>query len=301
MKKALLIALTLIPVLFACKKNNDAVVQMEPAKNARNAAKVDVSANPISVKLPGDRSVSIEKIDFLRSGRYVAEARESVPNPTSMSTKGSTGVIILTGKYTYTDGKYKTTGELTVTVELNETAKTVTVTDTQGAKTVPAEIDEGSEPEDLTPQENNVYRTWKINHVILSGFAKLGSTSARATSVTALVNVLKEKGIAFKAEDEAKIVAHDIKEISLDEGVICISFTNADAFKGTFNLENVSSISSFSYKMQTTSGGDQLISAEANGTVEFSGNQAIINLELKTNMQELGNGNAKIVLDAVSD
>lgn len=273
MKKVLIIALAILPVLFACKKSGTATdTTLETPKFAKEAAKVEIK-NPINVTAKG-QTVALQAINFMRSGRYVAKG----------TITKATETIVLTGTYTVTNGTYSMTGDVSATVTITTSGSEDTVT--VNGETSPADVTESNIQEGST--QDKICRTWKLDHMILD-FAKLGG-KARYENMAEIVNDIKNHNIELSAENEQKIKNHEIKEITLDEGVICVTFANADAFMGSWNLSG----SSFSYNFENFEG--SLFSGSASGTVDFSGEKAIISVNLTTSIEKLGNGSAELTL-----
>ena len=138
MKKLLIIALAVIPVLFACKKSNTTPTtpDLETPTYAKQAAKVELST-PITLKTKKGNA-AIKKIDFLRGGSYIAEA---------IIAKADEQTTTLTGTWTFTAGKgYVIKGEIEATVSVDKSggsSATVTVTTTEeGAQTSQATVEE---------------------------------------------------------------------------------------------------------------------------------------------------------------
>lgn len=275
MKKVLIIALAILPVLFACKKSGSTTTDttLETPKFAKEAAKV-VIQNPISVTAKGGQTVAISAINFMRSGRYVA---------TGTVTK-ATETIVLTGTYTMNNGSYSMTGDVTATVTITTSGSEDSVT--VNGETSPADVTESNIQEGST--QDKICRTWKLDHMILD-FAKLGG-KARYDTMAEIVADIKAHEITLTAENEQKIKDHEIKEITLDDGVICVTFVNAEAFSGSWNLSG----NSFSYSIENFEG--SLFSGQASGTIDFSGEKAIISVSLTTSIESLGNGTAELTL-----
>ena len=288
MKKLLIVALAIIPVLFACKKSSTTPVSnLETPKYAAQAAKVEIK-KPIKVtSKKGD--VEIKKIDFLRSGRYVAEA--------AIVTKAEENTITLTGTWTYTEGKgYEVKGDIEATVAVSSASSSeasVTITTTaEGAQTSEAKVEETKVQAGST--EDKIYRTWKIDHIILSEFSKLGSTSVRATSISTLVTEIKNKGINL-GNAEANLLEHEINEITFDEGVMLILFKNGTSFKGNLpNLGASGSATKFTFDLSSLS--DKI--GNVSGTIDFKGDNAVVSINVP-DIESIGSGKAEVTLAQV--
>ena len=285
MKKALILALAVLPVLFACNKNNANTngANLETPKNAKDAAKVTISQSAeVKVTTKDKKEVALKEINFMRSGRYIAVAE-------LIETKAS-NTVTLAGTYSFSNGKYSLSGDLTVTVSTTETSVSVTTssgeTQTADATVTASTVQEGS-------TQDKICRTWVIDHLILN-FEKLGG-EARYDSIKEIVNDIKAHKIELKPEQEQAILNHDIKEITLDEGIICVTFANAEPFKGSWQL---SANNTFSYKIENFNG--SVFSAEANGTISFNGDLAVVDIVVKSDVKDLGNGTAKLTLKAVN-
>lgn len=273
MKKALIFALAALPVLFACKKSGTEATNLETPQLAKEAAKV-VIKNPISVTTKDNKTIELKEINFMRSGRYVAQG---------LITKANEPVIVLTGKWTSSNGKYSVTGDITATITI--TSNSIDVNGQSSAADISkSNIQAGS-------TQDKISRSWKLDHIILD-FAKLGG-KARYDSMAEIVTDIKAHKIELSAANEKLILDHEIVEISLDEGIICVTFKNADAFKGSWNISGTS----FNYTIDNFEGA--LFNAQASGSVNFSGNNAVITMNLKTNIEQLGNGSAELTLTEV--
>ena len=283
MKKVLIIALALLPVFFACKKNNavEPKTTLETPKEAAMAAKLTLK-DPITVTTKSAK-VAIQTINFLRSGRYVAKGT---------ITKAEGDAVTLTGTWTYTKDKgYSVNGDVTATVTVASDNSTVSVTTSEGTQQSSATVQQTTVQAGST--EDMIYRTWKIDHIILSEFAKLGSTAVRASSITALVTELGKKGIEISEDAKQKLIDHEIKEITLDEGVFLVLFKNEESFSSTLPKEAGSSTLSF----DLSSLSDKL-DKPIKGSIEFKGNNAVVTLQVP-DIQNLGSGKAEVTLTAV--
>ena len=284
MKKALILALAVLPVLFSCNKSNTngGGAKLETPKNANEAAKVTISESAeVKVTTKDQKEVALKEINFMRSGRYIATAED-------IGTKAS-NVITLAGTFTFSNGKYTLSGDLTVTVSTTSSSVTVTTsageTQTADATVTPSNVPEGS-------TEDKICRTWTIDHIILN-FEKLGGT-ARYDNIVEIVNDIKAHKIDLKEDQEKAILNHDIKEITLDKDIICVTFANAEPFKGSWQL---SANNSFSYKIENFNG--SVFNAEATGTISFNGELAVVDIVVKSDIKDLGNGTAQLTLKAV--
>ena len=226
MKKLLIIALAIIPVLFACKKGSTTPTtpDLKTPTYAKQAAKVELST-PITLKTTKGKAVSIKKIDFLRGGSYIAEA---------IIAKADEQTTTLTGTWTYTDGKgYDIKGEIVATVAVDKSGAKTTVTVTtsaEGAQSSEATVEETKVQEGST--EDKIYRDWTIAKIVLADFEKLGSASVVATSLTSMVSEIEKKGVNISADAKQKLLDHEVTKISLDEGVMLVIFKNEESFKG---------------------------------------------------------------------
>lgn len=280
MKKVLIFALAVLPVLFACKKTTN-TSDMETPKFAEKAAKLELK-NAIPVTTKDNKTVALQEINFMRSGRYVAEG---------VITKAET--VTLSGTWTYDNGKgYVMTGDVTgsVTVTGSGSSSEVTVTTSSGAQTSQANV-EGSK---VTPgsTEDKIFRSWKISKIVLKEFEKLGSASITATSITSMVTEL-EKKIEIPSDAKAKLLAHEVTEISFDEGVMLIKFKDGSSFKG--EMDKLSgSATSFSYDLSAFIENTDPVK----GSIEFSGDNAIITLDVP-NIKSMGTGKVVLTLAQV--
>lgn len=280
MKKVLLIALAVLPVLFACSKgstgNDEKPSDLTLPKWAEKAAKVVLNADkPITVSTTQGQT-TVTEINFLRSGVYVAKG--------NTSTKADTDVT-LTGNYTVgQDGAYVLTGDISATISTSNNSVTVDGGDPIPATVTPATVTAGT-------TEDKLCRTWKLDHMILKNFEKLGSAGIRVTSVSGLVKTLKEKGITLDGDVEARVLSHEIKEISLGKDLICITFTAANTFVGSWSFSGTS----FSYDFKGDMNGD-ILAASASGTLEFSEKSVTITMNITSENKDLGNGTCIIKL-----
>ena len=277
MKKLLILTLATLPMLFACNKGSKVPETMDKPTYAEQSAKVEID-NPIPVKTKDGRDVYLKEVNFMRSGRYVAEAIIS-------RVKSEDEITILSGTYTFTSGNYVTSGDLTVTMNVKE--ETITIGNAISSGTVThTDIPEGSLMDQLA-------RTWKLDHYILN-FKALGG-SARYENIGELVTDMLAHKINISSETAARIREHEVKEITVDAGIITVSFTQAEAFKGQFMLDN-SGI--FSFKFEGQGMDSDIFEAEASGKVTVTGDKVVIKMEVKSNLEDLGNGSAEIHLVA---
>jgi hypothetical protein len=287
MKKALFMALAVLPVLFACNKNNSSTdtSTLEPPKNAKEAKKVVVKEE-IKITTSDKKELSLKEINFMRSGRYVAVAEILLK---------ASNEIVLTGTYTVSNGNYTVTGDINATI--STTSDTITYTDTASgeeqtspATVTPSNVQEGS-------AQDKAYRTWKLqgdSNAIILEFQSLGG-KAKYANISNLVNDLVNHEITIDQQKKEKLLGYDIVDISLDNNEIVINFSKANPFKGSFILsDNLT----FSYDLSAFMTGD-VFQAKANGSIAFEGNKAVITMNVNSNIEKLGNGTATITLVAV--
>lgn len=288
MKKVLIMALAVLPVLFACNKNTPTPTDstLTPPKNANDAKKVVVKQEILVTSTATQKELALKEINFMRSGRYVAVAEEIVK---------ASNQIVLTGTYTVSNGTYTVTGDIKATISTTNDSITVT-DDTTGeeqssaATVTPSNVPEGS-------AQDKAYRTWKLqpdNNAIILEFESLGG-KAKYANVSNLVNDLVNHNITIDEQKKQTLLGYDIKEISLDNGEISVIFTVAKPFKGTFILGNNLT---FSYDLSAFMTGD-VFEAKANGTIAFEANKAVVSMDVNSNIKGLGNGKATITLVAV--
>lgn len=288
MKKALFMALAVLPVLFACSKNNSSTdtSTLEPPKNAKEAKKVVVKEE-IKITTSDKKELSLKEINFMRSGRYVAVAEILLK---------ASNEIVLTGTYTVSNGNYTVTGDINATI--STTSDTITYTDTASgeeqtspATVTPSNVQEGS-------AQDKAYRTWKLqgdSNAIVLEFVSLGG-KAKYANISNLVNDLVNHEITIDQQKKEKLLGYDIVDISLDNNEIVINFSKADPFKGSFILsDNLT----FTYDLSAFMTGD-VFQAKANGSIAFEGNKAVITMNVNSNIEKLGNGTATITLVAVN-
>lgn len=288
MKKALFMALAVLPVLFACSKNNSSTdtSTLEPPKNAKEAKKVVVKEE-IKITTSDKKELSLKEINFMRSGRYVAVAEILLK---------ASNEIVLTGTYTVSNGNYTVTGDINATI--STTSDSITYTDTASgeeqtspATVTPSNVQEGS-------AQDKAYRTWKLqgdSNAIVLEFVSLGG-KAKYANISNLVNDLVNHEITIDQQKKEKLLGYDIVDISLDNNEIVINFSKADPFKGSFILsDNLT----FTYDLSAFMTGD-VFQAKANGSIAFEGNKAVITMNVNSNIEKLGNGTATITLVAVN-
>ncbi len=272
MKKVLFLSLTL-PLLFACNKADDST-SFDTPTYAEASAKVVIN-EPLNLSI-GNDEVVLQEINFMRSGRYVIEG---IAAPSKSVDEKYYGY----GTFTVNGNTYTLSGDVKLTVTVGD--KTITVSgNTVSATTTHTEIPAGG-------TQDNISRTWKLDHVILE-FKALGGR-ARYTSISGIVDDIVAHKIDIDADMKARILEHEIKEITVDAGVICVSFTKAAPFKGTFNIGNGTT---FTYSFKGTDMEGDLFEAEASGKVEFKDGKAVISLSVKTGIEDLGSGTAEITL-----
>lgn len=288
MKKALFMALAVLPVLFACSKNNSSTdtSTLEPPKNAKEAKKVVVKEE-IKITTSDKKELSLKEINFMRSGRYVAVAEILLK---------ASNEIVLTGTYTVSNGNYTVTGDINATI--STTSDSITYTDT-------ASGEEQSSPATVTPSnvqegsaQDKAYRTWKLqgdSNAIILEFQSLGG-KAKYANISNLVNDLVNHEITIDQQKKEKLLGYDIVDISLDNNEIVINFSKANPFKGSFILsDNLT----FTYDLSAFMTGD-VFQAKANGSIAFEGNKAVITMNVESSIEKLGNGTATITLVAVN-
>ncbi len=272
MKKLFILALAVFPMLLACNKKDNGG-EMETPVYAEAAAKVTLNGNMV---LPVDGvNSTLQEICFMRSGRYVALLEERV--------KSESPSIVISGTYTFSAGEYKTSGALSITVKL-ENGKTV-IND--------VEIDADVEYSDIVPgsTEDKVSRSWKVSHFILN-FPKLGA-KARYENLAEIVADIEKHEIEISADIKSAILQHEVKEISVDNGIVVVTFNQAKPFMGQFELGNGTT---FTYSFKSDSE-INFFSLDAAGSVVFSADKAVITVEVKTNhIEQLGSGSAEITL-----
>lgn len=287
MKKALFMALAVLPVLFACSKNNSSTdtSTLEPPKNAKDAQKVVVKEE-IKITTSDKKELALKEINFMRSGRYVAVAEILLK---------ASNEIVLTGTYTVSNGNYTVSGDINATI--STTSDTITYTDTASgeeqtstATVTPSNVQEGS-------VQDKAYRTWKLqgdSNAIILEFQSLGG-KAKYANISNLINDLVNHDIKIEEQQKQKLLGYDIKDISLDNNEISINFSKANPFKGSFILnDNLS----FTYDLSAFMSGD-VFQAKASGTIAFESNKAVITMNVNSNIEKLGNGTATITLVAV--
>lgn len=288
MKKALFMALAVLPVLFACSKNNSSTdtSTLEPPKNAKEAKKVVVKEE-IMITTSDKKELSLKEINFMRSGRYVAVAEILLK---------ASNEIVLTGTYTVSNGNYTVSGDINATI--STTSDSITYTDTASgeeqtspATVTPSNVQEGS-------AQDKAYRTWKLqgdSNAIILEFQSLGG-KAKYANISNLVNDLVNHEITIDQQKKEKLLGYDIVDISLDNNEIVINFSKANPFKGSFILsDNLT----FTYDLSAFMTGD-VFQAKANGSIAFEGNKAVITMNVNSNIEKLGNGTATITLVAVN-
>lgn len=289
MKKALFMALAVLPVLFACSKNNPSSLDtstLEPPKNAKDAQKVVVKEE-IKITTSDKKELALKEINFMRSGRYVAVAEILLK---------ASNEIVLTGTYTVSNGNYTVSGDINATI--STTSDSITYTDTASgeeqtspATVTPSNVQEGS-------AQDKAYRTWKLqgdSNAIVLEFVSLGG-KAKYANISNLVNDLVNHEITIDQQKKEKLLGYDIVDISLDNNEIVINFSKADPFKGSFILsDNLT----FTYDLSAFMTGD-VFQAKANGSIAFEGNKAVITMNVNSNIEKLGNGTATITLVAVN-
>lgn len=288
MKKALFMALAVLPVLFACSKNNSSTdtSTLEPPKNAKEAKKVVVKEE-IKITTSDKKELSLKEINFMRSGRYVAVAEILLK---------ASNEIVLTGTYTVSNGNYTVTGDINATI--STTSDSITYTDTASGEeqTSPATVTPSNVPEGSA--QDKAYRTWKLqgdSNAIVLEFVSLGG-KAKYANISNLVNDLVNHEITIDQQKKEKLLGYDIVDISLDNNEIVINFSKADPFKGSFILsDNLT----FTYDLSAFMTGD-VFQAKANGSIAFEGNKAVITMNVNSNIEKLGNGTATITLVAVN-
>ncbi len=279
MKKFLILATLAIPMLFACNKTDDNSTSFDTPTYAESSAKVVIN-EPLTISVSDDQEVELQEIYFMRSGRYIAEG-------ITTAVKADDGEKYYGyGTFTVNGSTYTLSGDLKTSVTLGDHNITVSGT-TVNATTTHPEIPAGG-------TQDNLSRTWKLDHIILD-FTQLGGR-ARYTSISAIVTDIVKHEIDIDADVKARILQHEIKEITIDAGVITVAFTNAAPFKGVFNVGNGTT---FSYNFKGTDMEGDLFEAEASGKVEFKDGNAVISLSVNTGIEELGSGTAEITLAEV--
>jgi hypothetical protein len=277
MKKLLILAMAALPMLFACNKGSNVPESMDKPAFTEQSAKIELD-NPISVNTKDNRRIELTEINFLRSGRYVAEGYYVL--------KSEAEIVYLSGSYTFTSGSYVTTGDLTVTVTVSNDKEQVTIgNEVTTVNYTHTDIKEGS----LMDQ---VARSWKFDHAILS-FDALGGR-ARYDSFGELVDDIVAHKINISEQTIALMRKHEINEISVDAGIVTVTFTQAEPFKGQFML-NDSGTFSFEFEGMTT----DVFKASARGQLTVTEDTAKITMTVESNLKDLGNGAAEVYLKAV--
>ncbi len=281
MKKALILALAVLPVLFACNKNNSGSSSNLPTpKNDKEAAKVVVKEE-IRITTSDKKDLVLKEINFMRSGRYVAVGEYSLK---------ASSQVVLTGKYTVTNGTYTVSGDINGSFTTTSTSVSYTEqggeTQTSSADVTPSNVQEGS-------AQDKAFRTWKLsgNNALFLDFPSLGK--AGYPNISALVNDLANHDIQIDPQLKEKLLKYDIVEISLDNKEICITFSQADPFKGSFV---VGEKLNFTYDLSAFMTGENIFQAKAVGTIEFEDNKALVKMDVNSSIEKLGNGKGVITL-----
>ena len=280
MKKILSFALAL-PLLFACNKGGNEAT-LETPKLADKAAKV-VAVTPVDITV-GGKTLKLKEIDFLRSGRYVAEA-EYIIAP-GITTKATAKTAYLSGTFTFDNGKYNVVGDIQGSIVLNNNQMTINGKTTDVTVT-PSNIPAGS-------TQDQISRSWKLEKIILD-FEALGGRALYA-NVAAVVNDFEAHEVTIDPDVKTRILQHEIKEVTVDTGIVCVTFTQAEPFKGQFSL---SSNNAFSYNFEGTDMNGDLFATAASGTIKIDGKKAVVSMNVQSGIKDLGNGTAEITLVAV--
>lgn len=280
----------LLPVFAACNGNKDnggsesdlKPVTLTTPKEADHALSAKF-ATPIKI---GDEGV--HELTFFRSGRFVMTVEEGV--------KASVNADYLYGNYTVSGKNYSlktddNTVSLTVTVDGNNfTVKLPDGTEGSGTGTVTkSSVTAGS-------AQDYASRSWKLNTMkvnITKPDIKHTFKFSGSKNVTDVVAYLTEHDVNIpEVINDKPIADYDVKEVTLDNGVIMIQFTGGFIYKGSWTISGTS----FNYNLKEFMSED-VFNAQANGKIEFSGNQAIVTINVSTSKM---NGTATLTLDAVN-
>ena len=305
MKKFFVLALAVLPLLFACNKGGSNVTQEENLRLprwAQHAAKV-VFGNAVDVNISGTKATttfSIKEAQFFRSGRFLLS---------SATTKGDAPEYLY-GSFTYDEATTTyilTIGTTTIKFKMNGESgqnQTVGVSVKEGNKeeqvvvaSEPVTVTE-SNPEESTELENKVFRTWKIADKGL--YIKIPSMSIEA-KVSNLSNVVSKFPSSVNISDAVKqsIQNHNIAEITLGEGIVTVAFENAPNFVGAIDIKGNSSIH-YDFNAFTSAGisvPENLFKASADISIRFESEKAILSLSVDSGVEEIGTGLAEITLE----
>ncbi len=280
----------LLPVFAACNGNKDnggsesdlKPVTLTTPREADHALSAKF-ATPIKVGEEG-----VHELTFFRSGRFVMTVEEGV--------KASVNADYLYGNYTVSGKNYSlktddNTVSLTVTVDGNNfTVKLPDGTEGSGTGTVTkSSVTAGS-------AQDYASRSWKLNTMkvnITKPDIKHTFKFSGSKNVTDVVAYLTEHDVNIpEVINDKPIADYDVKEVTLDNGVIMIQFTGGFIYKGSWTISGTS----FNYNLKEFMSED-VFNAQANGKIEFSGNQAIVTINVSTSKM---NGTATLTLDAVN-
>ena len=279
----------LLPVFAACNGNKDnggsesdlKPVTLTTPKEADHALSAKF-ATPILVG-----AKEIHDLTFFRSGRFVMTVEEGV--------KASVNTDYLYGNYTVSGKNYSLSTDnkvnLTVTVDGNNfTVKNSDGTEGSGTGTVTkSSVTAGS-------AQDYASRSWKLNTMkvnITKPDIKHTFKFSGSKNVTDVVAYLTEHKVNIpEVINDKPIADYDVKEVTLDNGVIMIQFTGGFIYKGSWTLSGTS----FNYNLKEFMS-EEVFNAQANGKIEFSGDQAIVTINVST--KEM-NGTAVLTLDAVN-
>ncbi len=279
----------LLPVFAACNGNKDnggsesdlKPVTLTTPKEADHALSAKF-ATPIKVGEEG-----IHELTFFRSGRFVMTVEEGVKAPVNAE--------YLYGTYTVNGKTYSlSTGNkviLTVTVDGNSfTVKLPDGTEGSGTGTVTKSSATAGSTQDYAS------RSWKLNSMkvnITKPDIKHTFKFSGSKNVTDVVAYLTEHKVNIpEVINDKPIADYDVKEVTLDNGVIMIQFTGGFIYKGSWTISGTS----FNYNLKEFMS-EEVFNAQANGKIEFSANQAIVTINVST--KEM-NGTAVLTLDAVN-
>lgn len=212
MKKLLIAALVALPVLFSCKKADNGTTFKKPAQ-AEAAMEVKPTSAPVIVVK--SEQVSIEKIEFFRTGRYLI---------TATATKAEIPVHHFSGTYTCSNGVYTCSGDFAGTISVTSSTVSFNNGEPTPATVNPTDVTEGS-------FEDFLYRSWKIVEIDL---ALTKPQITQGITCTGTENVSKAIDIANRhnANIDEKYTAYDVKEISLSKGAFMVTFANNKTFGG---------------------------------------------------------------------
>jgi len=265
MKKSLLIlALTalMIPAFVSCSKDSKdekkpVAPSFEPAKYQEEALKLTLvqgqqGSDPTPVS-------DIHSIEFTESGLYLVKKLEK--------TKADENYIYITGTYTVNGKTYVMNGFGSVTIEGEGESVSVTITqvDQETGKEETVEVTATSE---TAAEQNDVYRTWKVDELYIKvtggNLDKAGvSKTFKGCDLKEISQYLKENKVNF---DDADLEKYNVKDITISGcGTFMIQFTAADPYIGESDVNS----GKFSYDFSASNGGNKIINAKGDGSIEF--------------------------------